>query len=263
MKFSNVFKDKLKRYKDENLYNRSINKRRIKEEHKHFINTLLSDCNGKHWTAAKIKHELESKFEDVKGISKSTVNRCLKHDLKWSFKKLEKKPAPAFTDLSYMQMLEVSMIQKLMFERDIEIIFIDEFSINTRHHRFYGWAKREFKGYISTQKSDFSMTFICAVSNIKVYGLLGTDSTITSDEVKYYIRQLAEYRNQDLSLANKPFILMYDNAKVHTSDAVVQFIIKSKLRSVGISAYQPVLNPCEKLIGAVKSTLTKLQAEGR
>ena len=56
---------------------------------------------------------------------------------------------------------------------------------------------------------------------------------------------------------------MYDNAKVHTSDAVIQYIIKSKLRSVGISAYQSVLNPWEEVIGAVKSTLTKLQAEGR
>ena len=130
-------------------------------------------------------------------------------------------------------MLEFSMIQKLVFERDIEIIFIDEFSINTRHHRFYGWTKRELKGYISTQKSDFSMTFICAVSNIKVYGLPETDSTITSDEVKYYIRQLVEYRNQDLSLANKPFILMYDNAKVHTSDAVVQFIINQYFGQLG------------------------------
>ena len=36
---------------------------------------------------------------------------------------------------------------------------------------------------------------------------------------------------------------MYDYEKIHTSDAVVQFIVKSKLRSVGIVAYQPVLNP--------------------
>ena len=113
------------------------------------------------------------------------------------------------------------------------------------------------------KNSEFSVTFICAVSSIRVYLLLGTDSTITSHEVKYYIRQLAEYLNQDYDLVNKPFILMYDNAKVHTSDAVVQFIVKSKLRSVGITAYQPVLNPWEILIGAVKSALTKLQAEGR
>ena len=79
------------------------------------------------------------------------------------------------------------------------------------------------------QKGDFSTTFICAVSNIKVYGLLGDNSTITSNEVKYYIRQFFEYRNQDPNLANKPFILMYDNAKVHTSDAVFRYIIKSKL----------------------------------
>ena len=69
-------------------------------------------------------------------------------------------------------MIEVSLIQKLTFERDIEIIFIDEFSINTWHHKYYEWSKREIKGDILTQKSDFNMTFICAVPSIKVYGLL-------------------------------------------------------------------------------------------
>ena len=48
------------------------------------------------------------------------VNRCLKYDLKWLFKKLEKKPAPEFTDLSFRKMLEVSMIQKLIFERNVK-----------------------------------------------------------------------------------------------------------------------------------------------
>ena len=41
-----------------------------------------------------------------------------------------------------------------------------------------------------------------------------------------------------------------------------EFIIKSKLRSIGIYTYTPMLNPCEKLIGAVKSHLAKLQTEG-
>ena len=56
---------------------------------------------------------------------------------------------------------------------------------------------------------------------------------------------------------------MYYNIKEHTSDAVIQFIMKSKLRSVGIAWYQPVLNWWEKLIGVVKSTLTKHQTEER
>ena len=53
-------------------------------------------------------------------------------------------------------------------------------------------------------------------------------------------RQLAKFGNQDYDLVNKQFILMYDNTKVHISDAEVQCIVKSKLRSVEIAAYLPV-----------------------
>ena len=82
MRFSNEFNDRLKKYRNEEHIQLLENKRHIKEEHKHFINTVLGYCNGKNWTVSKIKHELESKFDDIQRISKSMVNRCLMFELK-------------------------------------------------------------------------------------------------------------------------------------------------------------------------------------
>ena len=107
------------------------------------------------------------------------------------------------------------------------------------------------------------MSFIWAVSNLRVYGIFGNQSSNKSQEFKFYLRQLFNERNSNIEFKEKPFVLMYDNAKIHTSKEMREFIIKSKRRSIGIVPYTPILNPCEKLIGAVKSHLAKLQTEGR
>ena len=113
------------------------------------------------------------------------------------------------------------------------------------------------------KNNDFSMTFIWAVSNIKVYGILGNQSSNKSKEFKFYLRRLIDCRNADPEFEKVPFIMMYDNSGIHTSDEVREFINKSKLRAISIVPYSPMLNPCEKLITAVKSNLKKLQSEGR
>ena len=79
------------------------------------------------------------------------------------------------------------MIQQIISDEEIEMIFIDKFSVNTCHHYFRGWAKRGVKGYIKTDPHDFAMSFVWGVSSKSVYGLMGAESTITSSELMFYI----------------------------------------------------------------------------
>ena len=157
-------------------------------------------------TANNIKNNLEEKFEELKEISKSTITRWLKKDLGCSYKKIEKKPEPALNNETLRKLMEVDLIQKQLYAQNIEVIYIDEFSINTRHHKFHGWAKRGSKGFLRIQSKEFNMTFIWAVSNLNVYGLMGCEGTITSNEIKLYIRQLAISRSSDQSFKNIGFI---------------------------------------------------------
>ena len=142
----------------------------------------------------------------------------------WSYKKLEKKPAPALINDSLRSLLQVATIQNSIHDKGVEIIFIDEFSINTRHQRFCRWSKKNRRGYINIQSRDFSMSFILAVSKMNVYGFFGSEQSITSKEVKYYIKQLVEWRKEHQEIDSVSFILMYGNAKVHTSEEVWDFI---------------------------------------
>ena len=71
---------------------------------------------------------------------------------------------------------------------------MDEFTVNTRGLSFRGWARKGDKGYLKVDSKDFCMTFIWSLSAKRVYGIMGSDRTIISVEVKHYIWDLSESR---------------------------------------------------------------------
>ena len=64
-----------------------------------------------------IKQELINEFEELNRFSSSTIARCLKKDSKYSYKTLERKPAPALTHDWTRRLLEGALIQKLLNEK--------------------------------------------------------------------------------------------------------------------------------------------------
>ena len=73
---------------------------------------------------------------------------------------MTRKPEPALTHESLTKVLEVATIQQKLYSKGIEVIYVDEFSVNTRNHQFHGWSKRGRKGLMRIQSNDFSMSFI-------------------------------------------------------------------------------------------------------
>ena len=49
-----------------------------------------------------------------------------------SYKRLERRPAPAATQEAVRKTLEGALVQQKLEEKEIELIFMDEFSINTK-----------------------------------------------------------------------------------------------------------------------------------
>ena len=56
------------------------------------------------------------------------------------------KPQPALTNESLTKVLQVATIQQKLYSQEVEIIYVDEFSANTRNHQFYGWSRRGHQG---------------------------------------------------------------------------------------------------------------------
>ena len=163
----------------------------------------------------------------------------------------------------YRKLLEGAKIQRCLKECQVECIYVDEYTVNTRHHQFRGWVRRGSKGWVKINKSDFAMSFIWAISSHQVYGLLGVDGSVTSDIIKHYITELVLKRKWDPVMALMPFVIIWDNAKVHSNELIKSFLIRSKLRAISIPQYTPVLNPWEKLINTIKAKIKIMHSEGR
>ena len=169
---------------------RGERRRLLKNNHKEFIENLMSGTSWQRWTCSRIKSELKSNFEGFPSLHNSAILRWLHSQLGWSYKKLEKKPAPSFVESSYRLFLEGVLIQKLLYQAEVELIYIDEFSVNTRQHEFKGWGKKENKNYIKVGTDNFSMSFLWAVSAKRVFGLMGVNGTTNLDGVIIFFKSI-------------------------------------------------------------------------
>ena len=150
--FSAQFRSSLINLKESNIAMRNSNKRILKDFLKEYIDKFVEAQYMNKITASSIKKKLGEQFEDLKSVSKSTIIWWLKKGFNCSYKKMTRKPEPALTPESLVKVLEVATIQQKLYSSRVEVIYVDEFSVNTRHHQFHCWSKRGRKGFLRIQK---------------------------------------------------------------------------------------------------------------
>ena len=101
------------------------------------------------------------------------------------------------------------------------------------------------KGYVTTDKIEFSMSFICGVSNKRILGLMGVKETITTEIIVIYLKNMLEELRSSNNNCNSQWVIILDNATIHFGPEFRSFIKSSKLRVITIPSYQSVLNPTE------------------
>ena len=127
----------------------------LKDEHKEFIKSIMIPTSYKRRTWACIKASLQDRFMEINDVSDSSQRWVLKREIGMPYKTLESKPAPATSLISIRKLLEGVFIQAELQNSGIELNFIDKFSVNTRHHKFRGWATKGKKGYVKTDSNHF------------------------------------------------------------------------------------------------------------
>ena len=146
--------------KAEKQNQKSLKRRVLKEEHKCWLEQEIENFPNKRWTWHDVKSSIHSQFLELVNISESTISRFLRNRLEYSYKKLERKPAPSLKSDSIRKLYEGALIQQIISDEEIEMIFIDEFSVNTRHHYFRGWEKEVQKDTLKL----IHMTLLCPSS---------------------------------------------------------------------------------------------------
>ena len=123
--------------------------------------------------------------ERINSISDTCIIRILKKKLNYRFKEyrtVEKKITQAHNILKFY---ESTLVQLRLEEMRYELIYIDEFSINSKYHSYFGWSKVEEKGYFLMNHNSFSMYFINALSSKHFYSIKGSSKAMDSE---YFIK---------------------------------------------------------------------------
>ena len=156
------------------------------------------------------------------------------------------------------KLCESAALQIKMENKGIELIFIDEFSMNSKYNKLYTWSKIAEKGYVKVSYDNFSMFFVIAFSSRRFYGVWGSENMMTLVEIAKFLTNIKRSRN-DKSV----WWIICDNASIHVSDLINKHLKEIKTSMITISSYSPCLNPWEKWIGAIKAKARKEIAKGK
>lgn len=90
-----------------------------------------------------------------------------------NFKRTRKLHKKTLNPNARRKFLIAASLQSKFESTGFEVMFIDEFSVNDRGFKYYGWSRRGEKGYFQSLSDSFSMSFFLAFSAQQFYGILG------------------------------------------------------------------------------------------
>ena len=154
------------------------------------IQDLVNLHRGNAIKLALVRAHLIRKFPNAKIPCLSTIGRYMRTQLRLSYKTLNKKHPTSTRQENWRKFFESAWVQSTLEKQGVELIYLDEFSINTRHLKYKGWSSVGHKGYISVNLEEFSMSFIWALSKERAYEIMSCPGSIDHTVVRHFIKLL-------------------------------------------------------------------------
>ena len=146
------------------------------------------------------------------------------------------------TSINKRKLYESAILQVKLESAGQELIYIDEFCLNSKYNSYYGWTKRGGQGYAKINYDNFSMYFVVAFSSKHFYGIKGLSRQMNSRFICNFIKEVMKARNNVFN-NHEDFWIICDNASIHVSREVNNFATEHNISIVTISPYSPCLNP--------------------
>jgi len=130
------------------------------------------------------------------------------------------------------------------------IISIDETSVDTHINSLYGWSLKGIKIKSIKKAYRSRYTIICGVSNTKVIHYKIIIGSSNSQTFKDFINEIVMkgYNNN---------CLLMDNASIHHSKLVTEYVATTNNNIVFNAPYSPELNPIEYVFSKFKTLLRR------
>ena len=124
-------------------------------------------------------------------------------------------------------------------------------------------ANKGEQGFINKKEDSFAWSIVIAFSKRRIYGVVGTKNTFSSNEIKGFYYHIFHTKMNVFKEIEDPPIIVWDNSSIHKSSEIHRFIEGSNARILTITPYNPWLNPTEHLIGTIKSKVKVQLNQGR
>jgi transposase len=153
---------------------------------------------------------------------------------------------------------------RLMWHRIIRnldarrLVFVDEFGVNIRLARLFGWAPRGMRSRGSVPRNYGKNLSVCAALSLDgITAAMTIDGAIDGPAFDQYVERI-------LVPTLKPRqIVILDNLAVHHQAHVRQAIEAAGARVLFLPSYSPDFNPIEMVISKVKNSLRRVGATTR
>lgn len=146
--------------------------------------------------------------------------------------------------------------EKLLQVEEVKRVYLDEFGIDQKITREYGWAERGKKLIERIKgKREKRINGIAAYRQGKVIAPMLYEGSMTTVFFNEYIK------NRLLPELNPGDVLIMDNASFHKSPLVNDYLAEKGCSVLFLPAYSPELNPIEHLWAGLKSQVRRFRSQ--
>lgn len=138
------------------------------------------------------------------------------------------------------------------------LVFVDEFGVNIRLARLFGWAPRGIRSRGSAPRNYGRNLSVCAALSLDgITAAMTIDGAIDGLAFEQYVERIL------VPTLTPRQIVILDNLSVHKQAAVRQAIEAVGARVLFLPSYSPDFNPIEMIISAIKQFLRRTEATTR
>lgn len=212
-------------------------------------------------TLKNITIEYNNKTSGCK-ISRSTVHRKLKNRLHFSFKKVVVRNSKVNKKQNTIQMLLFFARIKDANKRNEIIIWIDESSFNDRNNIMKSWQRKDGEKKVIYDNGRIkSISVMAGITCTECVLMHFNKKTNESFHFKQFLKDLIVVLSSDKQSFNdyndSKYHLVLDNASIHRTDDVINFLKSTRFKASFLPTYSPMLNNVEQLWSKIKSYTRK------
>ena len=154
-------------------------------------------------------------------ISRSTVDRILNQGLGLSNKKLGGVNIKKIRPDSRSSLVSLTETIIRLLQTKFYLICVDEFTINRKTTRMYGWTKKGSPGRLLIRPPEFKMSFVIAHSQTRVEGIMGTKTIFNQHKYKFFLKVVINRQKREVQYQSiERVVIAADNWVFHRAKLI-------------------------------------------